>query len=68
MEYAEFGDLAKFLKDKKLKNEFLKEDFIIEILKQLVEGLKYLHKSKVLHRDIKPHNIFMFENNVVRRN
>lgn len=68
MEYADNGDLAKYLKEKKMNNEYLKEELIMEILKQLSEGLKYLHRSKVLHRDIKPHNIFMFNDGIVRLN
>lgn len=29
------------------------------ILKQLIEGVAYLHKNKILHRDIKSANILL---------
>lgn len=47
-------------------SKFLPEIQIVEILTQLANGLNYLHRKKILHRDIKPQNIFLFENNIVR--
>lgn len=31
----------------------------LESLKPLVDGVRELHKSKLVHRDIKPHNVFI---------
>lgn len=36
---------------------------IVEILKQLLKGLKYIHSKKIVHHDIKPSNIFIQEDN-----
>lgn len=36
---------------------------VIEILKQLLKGLEYIHSKDIVHHDVKPSNIFMqFEN------
>ncbi|KAL3282281.1 hypothetical protein HHI36_005470 [Cryptolaemus montrouzieri] len=34
-----------------------------EILKQLLEGLQYIHSKKIVHHDIKPSNIFIQTDN-----
>ena len=44
----------------------LNEGKILDILKQLVEGLKYLHQENVLHRDIKTYNVFLTKDDVVK--
>ena len=33
---------------------------------QLVSGVHYLHQFKVVHRDIKPHNVFINEEGVLK--
>ena len=34
-----------------------------KIFNQLIDGLEYIHKNNIIHRDIKPKNIFLKENN-----
>ena len=47
-------------------NEFYKENELIEITKQIVNGLLYLKKKNISHRDIKPQNILIFPNNIYK--
>ena len=59
MELANGGDLdAKITQAKNLKS-FVKEDKIWHIFRQLIEGLVALHKTKIVHRDIKCANVFL---------
>jgi NIMA (never in mitosis gene a)-related kinase len=44
----------------------MKEESIWNYLIQISQGLQYLHKSRILHRDIKPHNIFLDEDDNVK--
>jgi len=44
-----------------IKNKKLNEEKAAMFLKQICEGLKYMHGEEVIHRDIKPENIFLFE-------
>lgn len=47
------------------KKPYSEEELII-IIKQLVEGLAYLQKNNISHRDIKPQNVLVFENNTYK--
>jgi len=59
MEYAEKGDLNKYLQINKENKKFFPEDLLLDWLCQITTALKYLHYKKIIHRDIKPANIFM---------
>lgn len=44
----------------------LKHSEIKCVLKQIAEGLKYLHERRILHRDIKPPNILWYDKGMVK--
>ena len=59
MEFANNGDLAYRIEDKKKKNELFSESEIWDIFIQIVKGLNSLHQLNIFHRDIKPANVFL---------
>ena len=60
MEYADEGDLfQKITLYQKIKTSFNEED-IWRIFVQITKGLNDLHEYKILHRDLKSANVFLF--------
>jgi NIMA (never in mitosis gene a)-related kinase len=57
MEYADGGDLSDLLKKQRGKN--LTEKKVITLFVQICLGMKHVHDRKILHRDLKPQNIFL---------
>lgn len=57
MEYCEGGDMNTFIRDQ--KNKPVSENRIRAWSSQLVSAVKFLHDHGIVHRDIKPHNIFL---------
>jgi len=53
MEFCESGDLGSIIK------EPIREVWVQFFMCQLVNGLKYLDKNNILHRDLKPKNILL---------
>lgn len=58
MDYLKDGDLCDLL----IERQRLTETESRRLIRQVVEGLAYLHRRCVLHRDIKPENILIHGN------
>lgn len=61
-------NLVKIVQKRAISNLCIKLKNKREIFKQIVDGVKFLNEHNVLHGDIKPSNILMFENNKVKLN
>ncbi len=62
MEYIE----GKNLKDLIKKRGKLTTSEVIDIMSQIADGLSVAHDSYIIHRDIKPQNIMILENGLVK--
>jgi serine/threonine protein kinase len=56
MEYCDSGDLSKLIGNP------IKENMAKYYFKQIVKGLQYIDKHKIMHRDIKPKNLLLTNN------
>ncbi len=59
MEYVEGKTLKEVIK----KKGVLSADEILEFSRQIALALKHAHSNHIIHRDIKPHNILVTEDN-----
>ena len=64
MEYCDGGDLSQFIEKNKESKKPLDENLIWNIFLKITIGLATLHKSKILHRDLKSLNIFLTKKNL----
>ncbi|KAM9496071.1 death-associated protein kinase 2-like [Clarias gariepinus] len=60
LELVSGGELFDFLAQK----ESLSEEEATEFLKQILDGVHYLHARKIAHFDLKPENIMLLDKNV----
>ena len=66
MEYADKGDLYQKIVHLKKIGCLIEEIDAWKIFIQMVRGLKSLHDLKILHRDLKSANIFLFSNGTAK--
>ncbi len=65
-QYCEGGDLSRKIKNqKKLKVPF-PEELVLDWFTQLTTAIAYCHSKRVLHRDLKPGNVFLTATNQVK--
>jgi serine/threonine-protein kinase len=62
MEYIEGKTLKQLLK----KRETLTLTEVIDIMTQLTDGMSHAHESYIIHRDIKPQNIMIQDNGLIK--
>jgi serine/threonine protein kinase len=62
-EFVKSGSLYELLHKRKV---CLKADERKSIVKQILSAVNYLHQHSIVHRDIKSHNILVYENYIVK--
>ena len=66
MEFADEGDLEKKIKNNLKKRLYFEENTIWKWIIQLLQGIKYLHDNRIMHRDLKCANIFLMKNGLLK--
>lgn len=61
MEFADNGDLYQKICNYQKRETYIKEKKIWYVFIQIVRGLRAFHVRKILHRDMKSANIFLFK-------
>ncbi|KNB44918.1 protein kinase [Blastocystis sp. subtype 4] len=64
LEYMPSGDLEDFIDYFKRNEQLIPEKVILQILRDCMYGLQCLHSQSVVHRDIKPQNLFLRDGRV----
>ncbi len=64
MEYLEGQSLAEF--NKSITSQGLPAEKVLSIINGIGEGLAYAHKQHIVHSDIKPGNIFITHDGIVK--
>ncbi|XP_062281003.1 serine/threonine-protein kinase Nek1-like [Scomber scombrus] len=64
MDYCEGGDLSKKIKSQ--EGKLFPEQQILDWFVQICLALKHIHDKNILHRDIKPQNIFLTKDGTVQ--
>lgn len=62
MEYAKNGELAQMIKKQAIKGKKFEPQRVLKWLTQCSLGLAFMHSKNIMHRDLKPQNLFLTEN------
>ncbi len=66
MHYCEGGDLYTKIRTKQSEGEMFEETKVIEWCIQICMALEYIHNRNILHRDLKPQNIFLTKQEIIK--
>ncbi len=66
IEWADKGDLKRFIKKICQEGDKLDEIRLIEYTRQLGSALQHMHEKRIIHRDLKPANILIFSDGTLK--
>lgn len=66
MAYCPGGSMDKLVKERKRSGKYFAEDLVAKWLVEILLALTYMHAHAVLHRDLKPGNIFLTADGMVK--
>lgn len=66
MDFADDGDLGTAMERQREAKEQFSEEQVLDWLVQICLALRFAHEKKVLHRDVKPQNVFLMRSGSVR--
>jgi len=66
MEYVDNGDLFQLIKRQQKLKKYIKEVNIWKIFIQVLRGLRALHELKIMHRDLKSANVFLYKDGTAK--
>lgn len=66
MEYCSRGDLGSMIKAARKAGRHFSEEQILDWFSQLAFALAFIHRKRILHRDIKSSNVFVTRANTCR--
>lgn len=64
--YAKYGTLDNLIGRRKKNNKEFEFEDVKTIVLSISKGLNYLHENKIIHCDIKPSNILLFGNKIIK--
>lgn len=66
MEWAEAGDFANVLRQRREANAMFSITEVLHFFKQLCAALHHMHERRIMHRDLKPSNIFLTSDGLLK--
>ena len=66
MEYLEGKTLKQYMKEAKQQGQVIALDSAIMVTRSVLSALSAAHKDKIIHRDIKPGNVFILNDGTVK--
>ena len=66
MEFCDGSDLKKYIKEHKSQKKLIEKEKIFDLILDICEGLREIHSKNLIHRDLKPDNLFLTKDSKVK--